>query len=108
MSLDMVHLGLQKVLTHTKLMFSVRQYGIDGTIDSWITKWPSNRKQRIIINDIAADWAPVTSGVPQGSVIEPVVYINFSNVGLMNFTSKFAGKAKIGKSIINDRDKLSL
>ncbi len=64
------------------------QLVINGTIHNWIENWPSNRKQRVVINCTAKDWAPVTSGVPQDSVLRPVlfiIYINDIDVGLNNF-----------------------
>ncbi len=57
------------------------------------------------------DWAPVTSGVPQCSVVEPVlvvIYINDIDVWLNNFISKFVGDTKIGNSTITDLDSTSL
>ncbi len=72
--------------------------------------WLSNRKQRLVINGTASDWATVTFGVPQGSVLGPVlfiIYINDINVGL-NLISKFADDTKIGNSIITDHDRMSL
>ncbi len=92
-------------------MFKVKQHGIDSTKCNWIENWLSNRKQRVVINSAASDWAPVTSGVPQGSVLRPVlfiIYINDIGVGLNNFISKFADNTKIGKSIITDHDRVNL
>ncbi len=91
-------------------MFKVKQLGIDGNVHKWIENWLSNRKQRVVINDTASDWAAVTSGGPQGSVLGPVlfiIYINDIDVGLNNLTSKFPD-TKIGNSIITDQDRMSL
>ncbi len=74
-------------------MFKTKHLGIAGNVHNWIENWLSNRKQRVVINGTASDWAPVTSGIPQGSVLEPVpfiIYINDIDVGLNNFIGKFA------------------
>ncbi len=92
-------------------MFKVKQLGIDGTVYNWIENWLSNGKQRVVIHDTASDWAPVTSGVPQCSVLGPVlfiIYINYIDVELNNFAFKFADDTKIGNSIITDHDRMSL
>ncbi len=80
-------------------MFKVKQLGIVGKVHNWIENWVDNRKQRVVINGSASDWVPVTSGVPQGSVLVLVlfiIYINDIDLGLNNFTAKFAGDTKIG------------
>ncbi len=62
----------------------------------------------MVINGTVSDWAPVTSGVPQGSVLELVLLIIYIDVGRNNFISKLADDAKIGNSIITDRVRMSL
>ncbi len=77
----------------------------------WIENWLSNRKQRVVINGTAWDLAPVYSGVPQGSVLGPVLFIIYMNdidVGPNNLIVKFADYTKIGNSVISGRDRQSL
>ncbi len=93
------------------MIFKIKQLGIAGNVHNWIENWLSYRKQRVIINGTALDWAPVTSIVPQGSVLEPVlfiIYINNTNIGLNNFVGKFADDTKIRNSVISDFDRQSL
>ncbi len=89
-------------------MFKIKQLGVAGNVHNWIENWLSKRKQRVVINGTASDWAPVTSGVPQGSVLALVlfiIYINDMGIGLNNFTGKFTDDTKIANSVISYRDR---
>ena len=69
------------------------------------------RKQRVVINGFSSSWRNVISGVPQGSVLGPVlflVYVNDIDDGLTCKVSKFADDTKIGRKITTTSDKEEL
>ena len=70
-SIDVIYLDIAKAfdtVSHPKLITKLQQYGIRGPILSWINAFLSNRRQAVRVDGIISDFAPVRSGVPQGSV----------------------------------------
>ena len=60
------------------------------------------RRQKVCIDGESSDWAAVTSGVPQGSVLGPIlflIYINDIDVDLISTVRKFADDTKMCKSV---------
>ena len=79
-------------------MVKVNAHGIQGDAASWIRNWLAGRRQRVCINQSYSNWAPVTSGVPQGSVLGLLlflIYINDIDTNIVSQKSKFPDDTKL-------------
>lgn len=113
-SADVVYTDFAKAfdkVPHRRLLHKLRAYGIHGSLHKWIESWLTNRQQRVQIDECSSGWKTVTSGVPQGSVLGPllfVLYINDLPDKLVQHVKLFADDSKIIGVITSEEDCISL
>ena len=83
----------------------------DGPLLLWFRNFQKNRQQRVTVRETFSNWSPVTSGVPQGTILGPtlfLVYVNDIPNVVTSSIKMFADDTKIYRGIKNGEDTLAL
>ena len=103
---DVLYLDFKKAfdsVAYNKRLFELWSFGIIGNLWKWLQAYHTNRVQQVSVNNAVSDVLPVVSGVPQGSILGPILFLVFVNDIPAAMTSSlvllFANDSKCVKSI---------
>ena len=89
---------------HQGLLYKLKQNGISGNLLEILTGFLKDRKQRVVLNGQNSLWANIEAGVPQGSILGPllfVIYINYLPDNLSTNVKPFADGTSLF-SVVHD------
>ncbi len=78
--IDTICFDFQKAfdsVPYERLWSKLSAYGIIGKTAKWVWNFLTNRHQRVIVENGKSEWADITSGIPQGSVLGPTIFVTF-------------------------------
>ena len=111
---DIIYLDFQKAfdkVPHQRLLLKLKAHGIGDSITDWIEQWLTDRRQRVVVDGEVSNWKSVLSGVPQVSVLGPIlflIYINDLDDSITSNVLKFADDTKLFRKVNTDGDKQHL
>ncbi len=110
--IDVVYLDFSKafdLVPHGRLLHKLSLFGIQGPLHAWFTDYLNSRYQQAVIDGMFSSWVPVTSGVPQGSILGPFLFLLYVNnlpdvLSTTTTVALFADDAKCSKVVRHPDD----
>jgi len=109
-AVDCIYLDYKKAfdsVPHERLLLKLQNLGIRGNVLQWMRSFLTGRQQRVRVENALSDWSPVTSGIPQGSVLGPTLFLCFVNDLPQQVTSQlalFADDTKVFGPVRDEND----
>ena len=110
---DVIYLDFSKASESAprgRLLHKLSLLGIQGSLHAWFTDYLSSTSQGVLIDGVFSPWVPLISGIPQGSILRPLLFLLYIINDLPNVTSPstcialFADDAKCYRVVRNAED----
>lgn len=113
---DIIFLDFAKAfdkVPKNRLLKKLEVHGIGGDLHRWVSCWLTGRRQRVVLNGKYSEWEDVLSGVPQRSVLGPILFNIFINNldregSKLDLLLNFADDTKGAKYVRSEEDRLAL
>ena len=110
-NVDVVYLDFSKAfdkVDHNIVLAKAHNMGVQGKLLDWIREFLTNRKQSVVVNGSLSSPRPVISGVPQGSVIGPLIFLilisDIDHNTLHSLIASFTDDTRATKGLANETD----
>ena len=114
-NLDSIYLDFQKAFDkadHFIILKRCHEKGIRGKIGTWLSDYLIGRTQRVIANNMVSEEVIIGSGVPQGSVLGPLLFLiiidNIADLNILANIGIFADDSRLTSEIYNDEDAMNV